>query len=181
MDICGDILRARIDISGAVLEVFSDSFGGRLFNPPVRLVDVSGEWDFGKLAGFKENLGKCGSTVGVWERLGLIGEDFALTRRGKIFSFFSKGEGLAIAAALEDASYAIEDISFDIANLRAGRRFALSEIKAESSTRMGGPMPHSDIRCDVKRVSSRRSSDRIRGRGVGNSARDTRWQKRAVL
>ena len=136
MDICGDILRARIDISGAVLEVFSDSFGGRLFNPPVRLVDVSGEWDFGKLAGFKENLGKCGSTVGVWERLGLIGEDFALTRRGKIFSFFSKGEGLAIAAALEDASYAIEDISFDIANLRAGRRFALSEIKAESSTRM---------------------------------------------
>ena len=43
---------------------------------------------------------------------------------------------MAIAAALEDASYAVEDISFDIANLRAGRRFALSEIKAEASTRM---------------------------------------------
>jgi hypothetical protein len=34
------------------------------------------------------------------------------------------GEGLAIAAALEDETYPIEDLVFDLANIRAGPRFA---------------------------------------------------------
>ena len=46
------------------------------------------------------------------------------TRRGIIFSFFHHGEGLAVAAALEDESYPIEELVFDLANLRAGPRFA---------------------------------------------------------
>ena len=44
-----------------------------------------------------------------------------------IFSFFHHGEGRAVAAALEDASYAIEDLVFDLANLRAGPRFSGDE------------------------------------------------------
>jgi hypothetical protein len=59
-----------------------------------------------------------------WRTLGLIERSGAPTRRGILFSFFHHGEGLAIAAALEDESYPIEDLVFDLANLRAGPRFA---------------------------------------------------------
>ena len=44
-----------------------------------------------------------------------------------LFSFFQAGEGLAIAAALEDESYPIDDLVFDLANIRAGPRFAGEE------------------------------------------------------
>ena len=53
-----------------------------------------------------------------------------------VFSFFSKGEGFAVAAALEDSSYDVSDIAFDLANLRAGRRFSMSELKSGASSRM---------------------------------------------
>jgi hypothetical protein len=43
--------------------------------------------------------------------------------RGRIVSFFSQGYGLAIAAALEDASYPLDELIYDIANLDAGFRF----------------------------------------------------------
>ncbi len=58
-----------------------------------------------------------------WLDLGLIDGRGRPTRRGRIFSFFQNGEGLAVAAALEDGEYAVEDIAFDLANLRAGVRF----------------------------------------------------------
>jgi len=38
------------------------------------------------------------------------------TTRGILFSFFHHGEGLAVAAALEDDSYAIDELLFDLAN-----------------------------------------------------------------
>jgi len=56
--------------------------------------------------------------------LGLIDVAGAPTQRGIVFSFFHHGEGLAVAAALEDESYPIEELVFDLANLRAGPRFA---------------------------------------------------------
>ena len=37
--------------------------------------------------------------------------------------FYHHGEGLAVAAALEAPDYAIEDLLYDLANLRAGHRF----------------------------------------------------------
>ena len=58
---------------------------------------------------------------------GLIEPDGAPTRRGILFSFFHNGEGLAVAAALEDEGYPIEDLVFDLGNLRAGPRFAEDE------------------------------------------------------
>ena len=60
----------------------------------------------------------------AWRRLGLVEIDGTPTRRGVIFSFFQAGEGLAIAAALEDETYPIDDLVFDLANIRAGPRFA---------------------------------------------------------
>lgn len=69
----------------------------------------------------------------AWFNLGLIDKDGCPTRRGILCSFFNYGEGLAIAAALEDASYAIEDLLLDLANLRAGHRFEVHEV---ASSRM---------------------------------------------
>jgi superfamily II DNA/RNA helicase len=63
----------------------------------------------------------------AWRQLGLTSESGRPTRRGILFSFFNHGEGLAIAAALEQADYPMEDLVFDLGNLRAGYRFALDE------------------------------------------------------
>jgi superfamily II DNA/RNA helicase len=63
------------------------------------------------------------SPAHAWRELGLIEPDGRPNRRGIIFSFFQHGEGLAIAAALEDPTYPIADLVFDIADLRGGCRF----------------------------------------------------------
>jgi hypothetical protein len=47
----------------------------------------------------------------------------APTRRGRIVSFFTGGDGLGIAAAMEDEKYPVEEFIYDIANLRGGFRF----------------------------------------------------------
>ncbi|MBV9617888.1 MAG: DEAD/DEAH box helicase, partial [Verrucomicrobia bacterium] len=60
----------------------------------------------------------------AWRRLGLVESNGTPTRRGVVFGFFQGGEGLAIAAALEDETYPIDDLIFDLANIRAGPRFA---------------------------------------------------------
>ena len=59
----------------------------------------------------------------AWRQLGLIEPDGVPTRRGVIAGLFNHGEGLAVAAALEQEDYPIEELIFDLANLRAGHRF----------------------------------------------------------
>jgi superfamily II DNA/RNA helicase len=63
----------------------------------------------------------------AWRHLGLIDKGGKPTRRGVLFSYFNQGEGLALAAALEQEEYAIDDLVFDLGNLRAGHRFSLDE------------------------------------------------------
>ena len=59
-----------------------------------------------------------------WQKLGLLDRTLRLTPRGEIVSFFLGPEGLALAAALEDVRYPLDDLIFDCANLFAGDRFA---------------------------------------------------------
>jgi superfamily II DNA/RNA helicase len=66
----------------------------------------------------------------AWRQLGLVDEKGIPTRRGIIFSFFNQGEGLAVAAGLEAADYLISDLIFDLADLRAGHRFAMDDSRA---------------------------------------------------
>ncbi|MCX8108090.1 MAG: DEAD/DEAH box helicase, partial [Verrucomicrobiae bacterium] len=66
-------------------------------------------------------------TAALWRRLGLIDTAGVPTRRGTIVSFFSQSDGLAIAAALEDTEYPVEELVYDLANLDAGFRFAGEE------------------------------------------------------
>jgi hypothetical protein len=62
-------------------------------------------------------------TALLWRRLGLVDSTGAPTRRGRVVSFFSHGDGMAIAAALEDESYPLDELIYDVANLDAGFRF----------------------------------------------------------
>ncbi len=64
----------------------------------------------------------------LWRRLGLVDAAGVPTLRGRVVSFFSQGDGLAIAAALEDETYALDELIYDLANLDAGFRFAGEEI-----------------------------------------------------
>ncbi len=57
------------------------------------------------------------------QRLGVLDKQLRLTARGAIVASFIGPEGLALAAALEDRRYPLDDLLFDAANLFGGERF----------------------------------------------------------
>src|SRR6185436_20861584 len=59
-----------------------------------------------------------------WQRTDVLDRQLRLTVRGEIVSCFLGPEGLALAAALEDRRYPLDDLLFDAANLFAGDRFS---------------------------------------------------------
>ena len=59
-----------------------------------------------------------------WQRIGVLDPGLRLTPRGEIAAVFLGPEGLALAAALEERRYPLDDLLFDVANLFAGDRFA---------------------------------------------------------
>lgn len=84
-------------------------------------------------------------TALLWRRLNLIDHEGHPSLRGRMMSFFSHGEGLAIAAAVEDNAYPLEDLIYDLANLDGGFRFAGEENRwtgklADVCRRTFGPM-----------------------------------------
>jgi hypothetical protein len=116
-------ISARLDFSNVEVEGVIDSHGCALQAPPERkeIPVVCRGCD--QLA-HDSTVQIAASPAYAWRRLGLIEADGTPTRRGVVFSFFQGGEGLAIAAALEDESYKIDDLVFDLANIRGGPRFA---------------------------------------------------------
>jgi len=66
-------------------------------------------------------------TALTWRRLNLVNAAGQPTWRGRVVSFFQQGDGLAIAAALEDERYPLDELIYDIANLDAGFRFCGDE------------------------------------------------------
>ena len=117
-------LYGRIDFADAAVFASKDSDGNFLLGAPRRERVIE---DIGSFAAHvhEQESGDMGglSPTQAWFRLGLIDWEGNPTSRGKIFSFFNHGEGLAIASALEEKSYEISELVFDIANLRAGHRF----------------------------------------------------------
>jgi hypothetical protein len=59
-----------------------------------------------------------------WQRLGVLDRELRLTARGEIVAAFAGPEGLAVAAALEEPRYPLDDLIFDLANLFASDRFS---------------------------------------------------------
>jgi superfamily II DNA/RNA helicase len=118
-----DTIYARIDFSEAQITAVIDSHGCALLDPPERaavalVCRACSELEHDLIAVIAN------SPAYAWRQLGLVTEDGTPTRRGTLFSFFQAGEGLAIAAALEDETYPTDDLIFDLANIRAGPRFA---------------------------------------------------------
>ncbi len=127
------MLYSILNYETALTHAQIDSQGRALINPEER--SVTHQTDLNALQGsVPEQNREKGTVADIWYRLGLIDQHMAPTRRGILFSFFNYGEGLAIAAALEDESYTIPDIIMDLANLRAGHRFSEHE---STSSRMG--------------------------------------------
>ena len=119
----GDTICARLDFSAVQISAVIDSHGCALLDPPEReaipIVCRACDQLEHDLTTIITN-----SPAHAWRQLGLVTEDGTPTRRGILFSFFQAGEGLAIAAALEDETYPIDELIFDLANIRAGPRFA---------------------------------------------------------
>jgi len=114
----GNNLMAQLALDAIPTKATIMPDGTALLQAPTRRVDVSeiadtpSEFDPPR-----------GSPAFIWKKLGLVDNAGVPTARGRVFSRFQNGEGLMIAAALEDPAYPVEDIVKHLANLRGGPRF----------------------------------------------------------
>ncbi|MBA2623272.1 MAG: DEAD/DEAH box helicase [Chthoniobacterales bacterium] len=119
----GQTISARLDFSTVPITAQVDSHGRALLHPSEREAIPPVCRDCDQLQ-HDSTVPITASPAYAWRRLGLVLEDGTPTRRGVVFSFFQGGEGLAVAVALEDETYPIDDLVFDLANIRGGPRFA---------------------------------------------------------
>jgi hypothetical protein len=119
----GNLISIRLDYANVPVNAHIDSAGNALINPPERenLPEVCRSCD---QLEHDKRVPIVNSPAYAWRSLGLVEPEGRPTTRGIVFSFFHGGEGLAIAAALEDETYPISDLVFDLANVRAGPRFS---------------------------------------------------------
>lgn len=135
----GKSLALLAELSELPLAVYRDEAGRPLVDPPSRRFEFEAETHFTDTDSGDSFEPVPGSPAHVWRKLGLIDKDGRPTPRGTIFSLFQGGEGLAIAAALEDLSYPVKEIVVHLANLRAGHRFDLDAIPGiETLIDLGG-------------------------------------------
>lgn len=117
----GNELCALLEYDGARMHAYHDLHGKALLNPHERSREIPGS---GRTGSSEKPLFHANRSVAEqWHQLGLIDRQARPTRRGLIFSFFNHGEGLAIAAGLEAGRYPIEELLYDLANIRSGHRF----------------------------------------------------------
>jgi len=109
---------ARLSLANVPVNAVIMPDGTALIDPPRRRVSSLPE--IGESLSFNP---APGSPAYAWRKLGLVDGTGTPTPRGRLFSRFQSGEGLMIAAALEDSGYPIEDVVAHLANLRGGPRF----------------------------------------------------------
>ena len=119
----GNLISLRLDYGNVPVNAHIDSAGKALIDPPER-ENLPGVCQMCDQLEHDNTVAIVNSPTYAWRYLGLVGPEGRPTTRGIIFSFFHGGEGLAIAAALEDETYPISDLVFDLANVRAGPRFS---------------------------------------------------------
>ncbi|SPE56627.1 DEAD/DEAH box helicase domain protein [Verrucomicrobia bacterium] len=123
---------ALVSLADLTLRVPVDQYGVALWRPPQREV-LPPDCAQCSLVEVCRQLPSATGVALLWRRLGLVDEAGVPTLRGRLVSFFTQGDGLAIAAALEDTSYALDELIYDLANLDAGFRFC-----GEDANRWGG-------------------------------------------
>jgi superfamily II DNA/RNA helicase len=119
-------ISAVLSLADLTMRVPVDSYGVALWRPIEREV-IPRDCAICALVPVCRQLPTATGVAMLWRRLGLVDAGGVPTRRGRIMSFFSQGDGLAVAAALEDTSYHIDELVYDLANLDAGFRFCQDE------------------------------------------------------
>jgi superfamily II DNA/RNA helicase len=120
-------LLALVSIADLTLRVPVDRYGVALWKPIEREV-VPADCAKCPLVPVCRQLPTSTGVALLWRRLGLVDAAGVPTLRGRLVSFFSQGDGLAIAAALEEETYPLDELIYDVANLDAGFRFAGEDI-----------------------------------------------------
>ena len=113
---------AQVSLGDLTMRVPVDAWGVALWRPVEREV-LPYDCAQCALVPVCKSLSTATGTAMLWRRLGLVDAGGAPTRRGRMVSFFSQGDGLALAAALEEEGYPLEELIYDLANLDAGFRF----------------------------------------------------------
>ncbi len=126
-----DSVQVKLDYSRADVRVWPDADNHPLINPPRRSVAKQDINLREVLGGGTMHTARAGR---LWKKLGLIDASGRPTDRGHIASLFEHGEGLAVAAALEDPTYEAHALAWDLAELRAGERVASA---GRNSSRLG--------------------------------------------
>jgi hypothetical protein len=119
-------IMAQVSLAELTMRVPVDSHGIALWKPEEREVLPS---DCAQCAVVPtcRRLSAATGTALLWRRLGLVDAAGVPTHRGQIVSFFQQGDGLAIASALEDENYPLDELIYDLADLDAGFRFCGEE------------------------------------------------------
>ncbi len=123
MDVHPQHIVSMVSLAEQLVRVPVDRVGVPLWQPPERNIFPK-DCAQCPLTPTCEGLGAGVGTAMLWRRLALVDARGKPTRRGRIVGFFQNGDGLAVAAALEDAKYPLDDLLYDLANLDAGHRFA---------------------------------------------------------
>ncbi|MEW6157193.1 MAG: DEAD/DEAH box helicase, partial [Verrucomicrobiota bacterium] len=113
---------AEVSLAEQTMRVPVDSHGVALWRPLEREV-LPSDCAICALVPVCKQLPTATGVALLWRRLGLVDAAGIPTRRGRVVSFFQQGDGLAIAAALEDERYPLDELIYDLANLDAGFRF----------------------------------------------------------
>ncbi|HSJ01622.1 MAG: DEAD/DEAH box helicase [Verrucomicrobium sp.] len=122
-----EMLWAQFDYSPLLTPAIQDSLGRWVVHAEERTVERTPETGIQVSTAESAQAARPGTPVHAWRSLGLIDSNGTPTRRGVIFSYFQHGEGLAVAAALEDESYPVEEIAMHLANLRSDCHLELTE------------------------------------------------------
>lgn len=117
----GPMCALQLDLASIPQRVLFDSHQQALIDAPRRRVAIAAETTYAREGAAIEPA--AGTPAHAWRRLGLVDAQGAPTARGRVFSRFQAGEGLMIAAALEDESYPLDELVRHLANLRGGHRF----------------------------------------------------------
>jgi len=117
---------AHVSVSDLTMRVPMDKYGVALWRPTEREV-LPYDCAQCELVPICKQLSAATGTALLWRRLNLVDGAGVPTRRGRVVSFFSHGDGLAIAAGLEDPRYPLEEFIYDLADLDAGFRFCGDE------------------------------------------------------
>jgi superfamily II DNA/RNA helicase len=113
----GSTTALQLELGAIAQSVVVDGRQQNLIDPPRRRTRLSSETSYGEFQP------RPGTAAHAWRKLGLVDSTGTPTARGRVFNRFQAGEGLVIAAALEQPDYDVHELVRHLANLRAGHRF----------------------------------------------------------